>query len=149
MILLKLKHLLKQIPVLSELKSILVPRQMTRVCCRPPVWACVDLQREQLRSKGDSAPGVSKSGRSNPPHWRSKTDLQGLAGDDGGHLLLGHPPHHHRGQLDLRVDLGQPHQLGDGERLERGQPLLVVGQGTLRSGQLVVDVPEADQQQSE
>ena len=43
----------------------------------------------------------------------AEADLQGVAGDDGGHLVLGHPPDHHRGQLDLRVDLGQPDQLGD------------------------------------
>ena len=67
---------------------------------------------------------------------RTEADLQGLAGD---HLVQDHPPHHHRGQLDLRVDLDQPHQLGDGKRLERGQSLLVV----------VVDVPEAHQQQAE
>ena len=48
----------------------------------------------------------------------AEADLQGLAGDDGGHLVLGHPPDHHRGQLDLRVDLGQPDQLGDRQRVE-------------------------------
>ena len=45
----------------------------------------------------------------------AESDLQGLAGDDGGHLVLGHPPDNHRGQLDLRVDR---------QRVEGGQPLL-------------------------
>ena len=48
----------------------------------------------------------------------AEADLQGLAGDDGGHLVLGHPPDNHPGQLDLRVDLGQPDQLGDRQRVE-------------------------------
>ena len=59
----------------------------------------------------------------------AEAGLQGR--DDGGHLVLGHPPDNHPGQLDLRVDLGQPDQLGDRQRVERGQPLLVVRQGSL------------------
>ena len=41
----------------------------------------------------------------------AKSDLLDLAGDDGGHLLLGQPPDDNRGQFDL----SQPHQLRDGK----------------------------------
>ena len=53
----------------------------------------------------------------NNPH--AQPDLPGLAGDGGCQLVVGQLPHHHSRQLVGRVELGQSHQLTDGNGLER------------------------------
>ena len=92
-----------------------------------------------------------------PPHEEAEALHTGpaqlhlplLAGDGGGHLVLRHPPHQHSGQLLGGVDLSQPHQLGDRQRLEAVKPLLVVSEASLRPRELVVDICQGDEEQTQ